>query len=251
MLAIRIAGREILGAPREGADVEGLIVKPGGFQGWQGITSTRREALARAVEHGEHDTPVYLGSRVVTIDGWVLAATDEDLGFLSDSLTGLFAAGRTRVTIEHQGNSRWADGRVVLAECEDSGTRGRLLYAEFQLQMVFADPRRYGETIVHPSTGTATTISAAHYGNFPAFPVIEIPAAPAAYTIASAGRVFAVSGATAGGTHTVDLRRGRVYRNGVEMPGVGHGALWTVPPGVATAFTLSTAGRVKVTNTYV
>lgn len=251
MLTINIGGREILGAPREGAITEGLIVKPGGFQGWQGIASTRREALARAVEHGEHDTPVYLGSRVVTIDGWVLASSEQDLSFLSDSLTGLLAAGRTRVTIEHQGDSRWADGRVVLAECDDSGARGRLLHSEFQLQMVFADPRRYGETIVHPTTGTATSISVAHRGNFPAYPVIEIPAAPAAYSISSPAGTFTVAGATSGGTHTVDLRRGRVFRNGVEMPDVGHGDLWTVPPGRAMTHVLSAPGRVRILNTYV
>ncbi|MGO4488149.1 hypothetical protein [Microbacterium sp. 2RAF4] len=254
LLEINAAGREILGRPRDLAKPWGLFVKRAGFQGWEGLPAGRREALARAVEHGEHDVPTYLPARVVTIDGWVLAPNVEDLQHESDSLTGIGASGdRLRVQIQHRGSTRFADARRALAEVSDDRGQwtGRVLRAPFQLQFVFADPRRYGETKSFPQTGAATTISAAHYGNFPAFPVIEIPAAPAAYTITSAGRVFAVSGATAGGTHTVDLRRGRVYRNGVEMPGVGHGALWAIPPGVATAFTLTTAGRVKVTNTYV
>lgn len=249
MLHIRIAGREILGGLREPQRVRGLIVKPKGFQGWQGLSKVRRDALARAVEHGEHDTPVYLGSRVVTVDGWVFGDSAEEVGHLSDSLTGLFAAGRTRVQITHQGKTLWADGRVVVAECDDSGADE--LVSEFELQVVFADPRRYGKTNVFPEVGVASAALVSHYGNFPAFPVVEIPAAPAAYTVSSEGRVFSVTGATAGGTHRIDLRRGRVYRNGVEMPGVGRGDLWTVLPGPATTFLMSAPGRVKVTDTYV
>lgn len=250
MLEIRVAGREIRGDLREPRRVKGLIVKPKGFQGWQGLTSARREALARAVEHGEHDTPVFLGARVVTVDGWVLGTTPLEVGNLSDSLTGLFAAERTRVSVTHQGKTLWAYGRVVIAECDDSGADE--LVSEFELQMVFADPRRYGETSTFPETGTALAAQVNHGGNFPAFAVVELPGAPAAYTISSEGQLFSVTGATAGGTHTVDLRRGRVFRNGVEMPGVGRGDLWTVPPGLRRrTFTMSVPGRVKVIDTYV
>lgn len=259
MLAIRIAGREILGHPRDLSHAKGLYVRPGGMQGWEGISSTRREALARAVEHGEHDTPVYLGSRVVTIDGQVIAPTEDELVHFSDSVTGLFAAGRTRVSVQNRGRTLYADGRVTLAECEDLGSSGRRLRAEFQVQIVFADPRRYGEVNTLPGDrlnprdpdAVAASIPVAHFGNFPAYPVIEIPNAPAAYTVASPAGSYAISGATAGGTHTVDLRRGRVFRNGVEMPGVGRGSLWTVPPGAAMVHTLSAPGRVRIPNTFV
>lgn len=252
MLEIHADGREILSHPRDMSKPYGLFVKRGGFQGWQGLSNRRRESLARAVEHGEHDVPVYLPSRIVTIDGFVLADSEENLEHRSESLTGLAADGdRIRVTVIHQGSSRWADGRVLTAECEDLGVRSGVLRAEFEVQLVFADPRRYGETILHPSTGTATSISVAHRGNFPAYPVIEIPGAPAGYTIASDAGTFTVAGATAGGTHTVDLRRGRVFRNGVEMLDVGHGDLWTVPPGRAMTHVLSVPGRVRILNTYV
>ncbi|MGX1932040.1 hypothetical protein [Microbacterium resistens] len=87
------------------------------------------------------------------------------------------------------------------------------------------------------------------YGNFPAFPVVEIPSAPAGYTIASSAGTFTVSGATAGGTHTVDLRNGRVRRNGTEMPGVGRGDLWAVPPHQSMKHTLSVPGRVRIADT--
>lgn len=251
MLEIRIAGREILAHPRDMSRPKGLYVKREGFQGWQGISNTRREALARAVEHGEHDAPVYLGSRVVTIDGWVIAQTEGDLGYESESLTGILAAGLTRVEIDHLNDTRFADGRATIAECEDRASRGRNLIAAFQLQLVFADPRRYGETLTAPREGVATSIPVFHRGNFPAYPVIEIPNAPASYSITSPGGTFSVSGAVAGGTHTVDLRRGRVFRNGIEMEGVGGGNLWTVPPGARWTHTLSAAGRVRIPNTYI
>lgn len=257
-LEIRFDGLEILDHPRDMSHPFGLFVKRDGFQGWQGISSRRREALARAVAHGEFDMPVFLGSRVVTIDGWVLGSSEKDLGERSDSLTGIGAAGgKVTVFVEHQGKSRRADGRVLIAEAEDTGIRSGVLRAEFQLQFVFADPRKYGDTAVLPGDrldpinrdATATSIVVGHYGNFPAFPVVEIPSAPVAYTITSPGGTFTVAGATVGGTHRVDLRNGRVYRNGVEMPGVGRGDLWAVPANARWTHALSVAGRVRIPDT--
>ena len=259
-LEIRVDGREILGAPRDRTRPNGFIVKPDGFQGWQGLPSGRREALVRAVEHGEHDVPVFLPSRVVTIDLWVLAGSAYELGHLGDSLVGIGATGaRTRVAVTLQGKTLYADGRRVLCEFDDSALRRGSEYGEGQLQMVFADPRKYGNTNVLPGdsmtpknpAAVATTISVYSYGNFPAYPVVEIPNAPAGYTISSPGGTYTVTGATAGGTHTVDLRRGRVYRNGVEMPGVGRGDLWAAPSGASWTHTLSAPGRVRIPDTYV
>lgn len=250
---IRVDGREILSSPRDRSRPRGLILKPQGLQGWQGLPAGRREALARAVEHGEHDVPVYLPSRVVTIDGWVLAPNELELGHESENVLGVGAAGGlVKATVGMYGDYRWADGRRLLCEFDDSGVRDDgVLYGSFQLQMVFADPRRYGEVNVHPATGTATSIPVFHRGNFPAYPVIEIPSAPASYTITSPAGSFTVSGAIAGGTHTVDMRRGRVFRNGGEMYDVGHGDLWAVPPGTPWTHTLSAPGRVRIPNTYI
>lgn len=257
MLTIKVAGLEILGPARKRQHGHGLIVKPEGFQGWQGLSSTRREALARAVQHGEHDVPVYLGSRVVTIDGWVLGETEFDMGWLSDSVTGLLGAGRTDVTVEHQGRTLRAGARTVIAECMDSG--GDPLVSEFQLQLLCADPRKYGETTNLPGdrlfppdpSATATAMDVFHHGNFPAFAVIVIPSAPSSYSITAAGKTFTVIGATAGGTHEVHLRSGRVYRDGVEMPGVGKGDLWVIPDNTSLRHFLSVPGRVKIADTYV
>lgn len=261
MLEIRYAGLEIFGRPPDMSRPYGLFVRRGGFQGWEGLSAGRREALARAVQHGEHDVPVYLPSRTVTIDGWIIAPTEYELGNESDRLTGAGATGESMVvSIEHQGKSLWAKGRRILAEAEDQGIRhGAHLRSQFQVQLVFADPRKYG-TVNHlpgdrlvPKNpdAVATSIPVFHRGNFPGYPVVVIPTAPAAYTVSVDGKTFTVTGATAGGTHEVHLRSGRVYRNGVEMPGVGRGDLWAVPSGVAMVHTLSVPGRVEIANTLV
>lgn len=252
-LEIRVGGLEIVGSPRDSSRPTGFIVQQDGLQGWQGLPSGRREALTRAVEHGEHDVPVFLPSRVVTVDGWVLADSAQELGHMGDKIVGLGATGdRLRVTVDMHDAPRWADGRRISSEFTDSGSRRNgAFYGTFQLQFVFADPRKYGDENVWPKTDTATSISVAHYGNFPAYPLIEIPSAPSSYSIASPLGTYTITGATAGGTHTVDLRRGRVFRNGVEMFDVGRGNLWTVAPGLPLLHTLSVPGRVRINDTYV
>jgi hypothetical protein len=256
MLEISADGREIFGDNR--LSPFGLFVKRDGFQGWRGLPTGRREALARAVEHGEHDVPTFLPARIVTIDGLLVAKSEEHLEDLSDLVTGIGATGkRFRTVVKSRGATRWADGRRLLCEAEDA--RGGSLETGYQLQMVFADPRRYGSTNALPGdmlspqnpAATATRINVFSRGNFPAYPVIEIPSAPGAYTVSSPGGAFTVSGATPGGTHTVDLRSGRVYRDGVEMPGVGHGNLWAVPSGAQWAHVLSVPGRVLINDTYI
>lgn len=254
LLEIRADDREILGRPEDMSRPWGLFVRKDGFQGWEGLPAGRREALARAVEHGEHDVATYLPARVVTIDGWALAPAIDLLQNEVDNFTGIGGTGdRMPVTVQYRGATRGAYGRRVLAEASSTGQwYGRVLAAPFQLQFVFADPRRYGEENIYPSVGTATSIRARHWGNFPAFARVEIPNAPAAYTITSQGRTFTVTGAVPGGVHVADLRRGRVYRNGIEMPGVGRGDLWTVPPGQqGETFVLSVAGRLYIEDTFI
>jgi hypothetical protein len=258
---IRLAGREILDHPRDMARPYGLFIGPDGFQGWDGLPAGRREALARAVQHGEHDVPVFLPSRVITIDGWIIAPDEAELGQATMRLTGIGATGeRMKVTVEHQGLTLWAWCRRILAQADDTGVRvGKHLRSRFQLQLLCADPRKYGEVATLPGdrldpanpTATATSVDVFHYGNFPASPVIVIPTAPAAYSITAGGKTFSVAGATAGGTHEVHLRNGRVYRNGTEMARVGKGDLWSVPADASLTHVLSVPGRVKIPDTSV
>lgn len=248
------AGRAVIRGRPSATHPDGLFVGRNGFQGWEGISDRRREQVSRAVEHGEHDVPTFLGSRVVTIDGHVIADTPRTLRRFSQLLTGLGATGdRVKVTVDHQEQTLHAYARTLIAVADDQGVRyGRLLRSTFQLQFVFADPRKYGEQHRYPKSGTATSATAYQYGNFPAHPVIEIPSAPSSYSVTSPGGTFSVTGAPSGGTHRIDMRTGRLTRNGVDITEhVSSGDLWAIPVGGRWTHTLSAPGRVLVPETYV
>lgn len=247
-LAISADGMQILGSPSRGVRQVGAVVKPGGFQGWQGLPAGRREALARAGGHGEHDVPTFLPARVVTVDAWVLADSASALGHLGDSLVSIGATGdRFRFSVSMYGETRWAYARRISAEFDDSGARRGDYRGEFQLQVVCADPRKYGEIREFPSRGFPVPVF--HQGNFSAFPEIEVREAPSSYSVTSPGGTFTVSGATSGGTHVIDMRTGRVFRNGVEQFDVGRGDLWSVPRGAVWEHTVSAPGVIRIPDT--
>lgn len=256
VLEIRAGGAVIRGCPSDLSQPWGIFVKPKGFQGWEGIADRRREQVARAVEHGEHDVPVYLGARVVTIDGWIIAPNETQLRAWAHQLTGIGADGdRLTVTVDHQGQTLWARGRVVSATVDDEGERrGWYIRASFQIQIVFADPRRYGPLERFPATGYATTNDAYQRGNFPAHPVIEFGTGPASWTLtAPGGRTLQVSGVAAGGLQRFDMRTGRLTRAGIDVTDsvTIAGDVWAVPVGETWRHTLNVPGRVLLPETYV
>jgi hypothetical protein len=244
------AGRAVIRGCPTPEQPDGIFIKPHGFQGWEGISDARREQVARAVEHGEHDVPTYLGARVVTIDVWIIASTLGRLRSFSQILTGVGAdGGRTLVTVDHQEQTLHATGRRLIGVAEDQGVRWRRwLRSSGQLQLVFADPRKYG-TVEQFAGGEP----AHQFGNFPAHPVIEIPGAPVSWTASSPGGTLQVSGAPAGGTHRFDMRTGRLTRNGVDITDTATiiGDLWAVPVGGSWAHTLPSGGRLLLPTTYV
>lgn len=247
-LIIRGLRRVVRSHPTEEHPVGAYLAKDG-VQGIRGLPAGRRQALARAVAHGEHDTPVYLPSRVMTFDGHLLAWTVEQLDEFIDSITGWGGTGqRFALTLETQ-RERYAWARRVLAEAPSPSGRkyGGRFHARFQVQFIAADPRLYGKANDSP-LGTVHRLE--HDGNFPSHPIIEIPNAPATWTAtASTGEVFTVTGATAGGTHRLSLIDGQVTRDGVLMRSVGRGRLWSVPEGEPLTATLSHPGRVNTPDT--
>ena len=253
ILEIRAGGAVVRGCPTWDRQ-EGIFVKRRGFQGWEGISDVRREQVARAVEHGEHDVPTYLGARVLTVDVWIIASTVSRLREFSQQFTGVGADGsRTLVEVDHQDQELHAVGRRLIGVADDEGVRyGRHLRASGQWQFVFADPRKYGEAQTFPSTGTATSVTASPEGNFPAHPVIEIPNAPASWSASSPGGTVQVSGAPSGGTHRFDMLTGRLTRDGADITQyVTRGDIWAIPAGVGWVHTLSAPGRVRLSPTYV
>lgn len=222
-----------------------FVLDQDGIKGvWEGV-DVRREDTARPLAHGSFDAPVFLASRVIPVSGHISARSGAELVHEMNRLTGLLATGGTgRLSLEDDSGVTYLDVRLGAAT---QVTQLDATTARFLVTFWAPDPRRYGET--HSYSSGAPVF---HYGNFPSPVSVTIPSAPASYTIASPAGVFSVTGATASGTHVVDLRTGRVTRNGSLMLGVSSGPTWEMPPGSSWVHTVSTGtGTIKVQDTFV
>lgn len=251
-LTIQGGGITVRGTPTPGAET-GIFLKQDGFQGWDGRAAGRREAIPREASNGEHDVPVFLPGRVITLDVWILASSLYDLGMRCRKFEAWGATGAPfTLTVDHQEQTLHAEVRSILATTDDTGTRyGQLLRASGQAQLFAAEAEKYGEENRYPTTGESTSILVSHRGTVPAPVIVEISAAPSNYSVTTPAGTFTVAGATAGGTHRIDTSTGQVTRNGVWMQRVGSGPLWKVPPDEVWQHTLSVPGRVRVPDTFV
>lgn len=256
-LTIRADAVTIRGTPDGFSDVTGLWVAPGGWNGWEdGGGEVRRESVPRPSSHGEFDLPVFQGSMVFSVDGHALARSPLELGHLRRQVTGLGASGsKFRVSVDLHGETLWVMARRgAKPTFKDSGIRSGLLRARFLLQFVASDPRKHGEKHEFPGGWPAI-----NRGNFPADPVLIVTGVmPAGYSVHGPdGRVLTVSQPLAAGqSHRIDLRTGRVYRDGVLQVGVRRGPVWSIPAASAVVHTLvpvSGSGSliVRVTDTYI
>lgn len=241
MLRIRVGGLTILGRPDESTSrVEGLFVGPDGFEGWDDGPDIRRESVDRPGQHGEFDTPVFNGSRVISVDGHALAWSEAELGHLRNQIMGLGGFGDLmRITVDHQGSTLWADARrAAQPTFRDAGIRHGMLRARFAIHFVAPNPRKFGETRDFPAGAAAL-----HYGNFPASPEIIVTGPKAGgYTITGpGGRQYVVTQALAAGqTHRIDMNTGWLYLNGVLQSGaVSQARTWAIPPGTSAVHTIT------------
>lgn len=247
---LTIRGRGVTMRGTLGPGEFGFVIKESGLQGWEGLPEGRREAVQRALSHGEFDVPVKLPARVITVDGHIIARSPFDLNRMAHQINGWGATGdRFPLTVELQGETLTSTVRCVRREAVDSGSRGGDFCAgEFQVQLIAADPRKYAAGDTYPASPSVWVPSR---GNFPAHPIIEIPDAPSSYSVSSPGGTFSVTGAPAGGAHRIDMSTGRVTRDGVWLPDAGRGDLWAVPDGTQWQHTLSAPGMVLLRDTYV
>lgn len=248
-LAVRIGGIIFRGYADQ--DDYGFWIAKGGWRGWETAPAARADVVERPNSHGTTDSPQYLDAREIVKSGFFRARTRAELQHMSRRLSALLADGKSlRMNVDEAGTTTWADVRRGLSQPDIvTSSDGELFMGEYEITYRCPDPRIYGTTNYAPATGNATSVTVLHYGNFPAYSIIEIPSAPSTYSVASPFGSFHVTGATSGGTHQIDMRTGLVTRNGVILPGVGRGNLWTTPPGPSTAWTLSVPGRVLTPDT--
>ncbi len=252
MLSVKFPAFEVLGAPRAQSDPAGLFVKAGGLKGFEGLPAGRRQAIERPMAHGEFDVPVFRGPRILTIEGVAVAQSGFDLAGLRALVTGCGAAGeQIKVSYELQGTSTYFTARVLETVFTDRGHHGRRLIADFTINMVCADPRKYGAG--ERFAGASVTVF--QYGNFPATPVVEV-AGPRSgpYTITGPGgrAVTVAQSLAAAQTHRIDFASGTVTRNGARQLGaLTHFTPWTIPPGSQVPMSISAGSMtVTVTDTY-
>ncbi len=250
-LEVRIGGLTFRGFGDR--DEFGYWIGKDGWRGWETAPAARADVIARANAHGTTDSPQYLDAREVVQTGFFRARTPGDLQLMARRLSGLLSDGSSlKLNVKEDGIETWANVRRGLNQPDVvTGAVGDLFYGEYELTYRCPDPRIYGELHRAPESGNGTVVDVFHYGNFPAPSIVEIPTAPASYSVSSPFGTFTVTGATSGGTHRIDLRTGLVTRNGVIMSGVGRGALWATPPGPGSTWTLSAPGRVFTPDTNV
>jgi len=230
---------------------EGFELHPDGVDGWDSGSEIRRDEVARAIAHGSFDAPGFQTARVVIIPGRCVAPSLEKLGWYRSQLIGLLAdGGSARVMVDEYGETQWATARLgARTRWKSFGGAG---YADFQLTLWCPDPRKFGSA---RTFGPASSVSAHHFGNFPAAPVLTVEGTVSGYTINGPdGKGFVVTAAlTSGHPHVIDMATGRLSIDGVVQVGaVSRAETWTVPPGQQVTMSV-TAGTLtaEVLDTYI
>lgn len=252
MLLINANNILVRGRPIDSEQTAGLFVAPGGFTGWDDGVDVRRESIARPMAHGEFDVPSYLGARVITVDGWAIAAGPDELGLLRSIVTGMGAGGDViRLGVDHLGQQLGARARIgAKTTFVDAGIRESFARARFVWQMVCADPRKYGI-----SRTVASGVAAVNNGNFGASPILEVKALtsmPSGWSIAGPGGklVSTTQALTVGQVHRYDTATGRLTRNGVRARADVRADTWVIPGGgsfVHTVTPVSGTGSLETT----
>lgn len=246
-VVIEVDGLQVLGDPSTViTGGEGFFLKERGFQGWfdgVGIKSLDAEIPNGP---GDFDNPQYAQSRIVSIDGWYLFNDVEAAQYQRNRLSGLLRAlppGETTAVFTvftgEAGSYEW--GRAKLADKVVIDVDGNdPLYGEFQIQLKFPDPHRYGVTRDAVISDLSATLS--HQGNVAAYPKVMVSGLLGdGFTLTSSlgGTYTYIFPVLSGQVVTVDMARGLAYVNGVPAyGGTSVADIMTVPPGVTAVISL-------------
>jgi hypothetical protein len=142
-----------LGSLRLGAvDTAGVAWFLQGMEGWDS-PEVRAELQDREADHGSWASPVYLGSRPITLKGTVEAPNRSSLDGALDQLYAAAALTDTTLTVweatPKQATVR-RSGKVLTEYVTDR-------VATWSVLMTAADPRRYSTTLQSGTTGLPTT----------------------------------------------------------------------------------------------
>ncbi|VXC30540.1 conserved hypothetical protein [Microbacterium sp. 8M] len=221
------------------------------WDGIEGGLAIRRDEVPRPGAHGSFGTPGYLSARVLPFAGHLIQRTADATLNMRHRLIGLGDGQTRRLDVDLDGLFVWMNVAVASQPTVAiSGSDPRV--ATFDVQFWAPNPRMYG---------TERTFAAGEQvfqrGNFPADPVIEVTGPRAAYTISTdTGKSITIGQALATGQkHRIEMRTGRLYRDGVLQTGaITAGGTWTIPPtspGIVHSISAAGPMSIIVTDTYI
>lgn len=225
--------------PRDYDDA--FVVTPNGLTGWFGAAGIRRNETQRPAAHGSFDAPGFRGAKVPFVAGEILAASPATFHAKRLQLEALLADGSTgRMSVQDDhGNVTWQD--VRLAQPAVVAPHPNDPSGSFQIGLWAHRAEIYGEE----RTFSGASADVFHRGTLPAPLTVRIGNGAANYAVTSPLGTFQVAGAPSGGTHVVDLRTGRVTRNGTLLTGVVTRAeTWDLPAGAPVAHSVSAGSNV-------
>ncbi len=205
------------------------------ISGWSEGLDVRRETVNWANAIGTVALPGQLDARVVSIEGYAVAPTYQELDTLRRRLTALLSHGRLgRLQVNQAGREMWAyvASGGATSFTDETVNRWRAS-ARYKLTLYMADPRKFGEL---RTFGPAASVQVSHEGNYEAAPTVIVrctQAMPTGYAVyGPAGERYRITRAMVPGNyHEIDMRTGRVLVNGALATGVTEAAQpWTIPP---------------------
>lgn len=143
-----------LGAiPLGRVDSNGVAWSLQSFDGWDSA-EVRSEYTEREADHGAWASPVYLGSRPITLAGTVTAPDRTTLEDALERLRTAVALGDTTLVVYELTGSKQAtvrrSGKPLMAYVTDR-------IATYSVLVTAADPRRYSTTLQSGTTGLPST----------------------------------------------------------------------------------------------
>lgn len=213
--------------------IRGLYIGENGWEGWDDGVDASREETDRPFKHGAFDAPGFLATRSVTAKGVGVGLTLGEVAHIGGSVSGLLAGGEIgTIVASYRGVTKWARCRRGLVKPRWSSVGGEL-FGQFEFELWMSDPILKGETL--PPVGPATSISLIQYGNFIAYPVIEVTGSmPSGYSILGpSGYEYRVTlPLIAGNPHVIDMQTGLMRVGGVvQIAAVAIPDTWGVPAG--------------------
>lgn len=138
-------------ATEDTANLDGILCGLTSIDGWTNGPGIRRQRTDRLWAHGEFSERGWRTARLITITGHIRTTTRAEAAALVDELASVYADGTTgRFTFSDPDlGTRWAD---VALEGTPKTDWDRSTRIDFQMQLLAADPRKYGQAITG-STG--------------------------------------------------------------------------------------------------